>query len=377
MGDRDDIQGLLQEHEQWLRSGEQAGQRADLSNADLRGLSLSNADLRGAIMRGCILDDADLNGAQLVHADLRDAQLCSANLTGANLLLTDFSGADLSNADLSNSSSSSDQLGHIRRGPRFKNANLESTNLSNAACYMTDFSGALLVGTKMSGANLEGANLQETDLSGLNLEGANLVQANLRLAKLAGTRLANTNLSQADLQQTDLTQADVRGADLRATNLGQAKVDGIIYGKDTLFRGIRANDCFGSSRFRRFAQDQDFIEEFKEAHPLAHLLWSLVTDCGRSMSRVVGLSVVLICLFSVAFFALGAQAFEVANLSGLGWSLFTTTYYSVVTFTTLGFGDITPATPLAATIVMIEVVVGYVMLGILISILATKVARRS
>ncbi len=61
----------------------------------------------------------------------------------------------------------------------------------------------------------------------------------------------------------------------------------------------------------------------------------------------------------------------------LRWSLFTTVYYSVVTFTTLGFGDITPRTPLAAGIVMLEVIVGYLMLGILISILATKVARRS
>ena len=52
-------------------------------------------------------------------------------------------------------------------------------------------------------------------------------------------------------------------------------------------------------------------------------------------------------------------------------------YYSVVTFTTLGFGDITPRTPTAAVAVMIEVVVGYLMLGILISILANKVARRS
>ena len=38
----------------------------------------------------------------------------------------------------------------------------------------------------------------------------------------------------------------------------------------------------------------------------------------------------------------------------LGWSLFTTTYYSVVTFTTLGFGDITPGTPAAALVVTLE-----------------------
>jgi hypothetical protein len=49
----------------------------------------------------------------------------------------------------------------------------------------------------------------------------------------------------------------------------------------------------------------------------------------------------------------------------------------VVTFTTLGFGDIIPVTTKASWWVMAEVVTGYVMLGGLISILANKLARRN
>jgi hypothetical protein len=49
----------------------------------------------------------------------------------------------------------------------------------------------------------------------------------------------------------------------------------------------------------------------------------------------------------------------------------------VVTFTTLGFGDIKPVTNEAAWWVMAEVIAGYIMLGGLISILANKLARRS
>jgi voltage-gated potassium channel Kch len=53
-------------------------------------------------------------------------------------------------------------------------------------------------------------------------------------------------------------------------------------------------------------------------------------------------------------------------------------YYSVVTFTTLGFGDIIPKTNWARLAVGAEVVLGYVMLGGLISIFANKLlARRS
>jgi voltage-gated potassium channel Kch len=91
----------------------------------------------------------------------------------------------------------------------------------------------------------------------------------------------------------------------------------------------------------------------------------------------VAWSLALSIAFGLIYYTLGESSFHIGNEHGLKWNLFTTIYYSVVTFTTLGFGDITPSTPIAAGIVMVEVVIGYVMLGILISILATKVARRS
>ena len=45
-------------------------------------------------------------------------------------------------------------------------------------------------------------------------------------------------------------------------------------------------------------------------------------------------------------------------------------YYSIVSFTTLGFGNVTPQTKLGQLLVTIEVVFGYLTLGLLISILA-------
>lgn len=56
---------------------------------------------------------------------------------------------------------------------------------------------------------------------------------------------------------------------------------------------------------------------------------------------------------------------------------FTPYYFSIVTFTTLGFGDVTPLNRAAEIWITLEVILGYGMLGLLISILASKVARRS
>jgi voltage-gated potassium channel Kch len=51
-------------------------------------------------------------------------------------------------------------------------------------------------------------------------------------------------------------------------------------------------------------------------------------------------------------------------------------YYSVVTLTTLGYGDIVPSSLTGQLIAMIEVITGYVMLGGLLSIFSNKMARR-
>ena len=59
--------------------------------------------------------------------------------------------------------------------------------------------------------------------------------------------------------------------------------------------------------------------------------------------------------------------------------MFDVFYFSVVTFTTLGFGDVTPIAGnwVPQAVIMTEVIFGYVMLGGLISIFANKLARRA
>lgn len=373
-----DLAQILSQHRRWLESGEARGTRADLSGARLDGANFSGVDLSGAIMVGTSLKRAVFTDAQLVHTNLSDACLQDAVLTGANLLLADFTRADLKRADLTRTALASGQsLGRVTHGPRFRDADLQGAKLIDSYCYCSDFSGANLVEADFSGAVLEAANLSNLKLAGNNFSDANLFKANLRNSDLTGAKLVLAKLTHADLQDSTLSNANVSGADLQSANFADCKVDGMLYDRKTRFKGIRVSSCFGSARFRRYAQDQDFIEEFREAHPVYYYLWLVLTDCGRSMLRVVSWSVAMAILFSVIYLLIGEQAFSVEHKETLEWNLFTTFYYSVVTFTTLGFGDITPRTPVAAGAVMLEVVTGYLMLGILISILASKVARRS
>lgn len=199
----------------------------------------------------------------------------------------------------------------------------------------------------------------------------NLVGTDLTNRDLRGINLSAADLRGADMRGADLRRADLRGADLANTNVGNVR-----FNRWARYRGIKIDGCFGDARFKRLAQDQDFIEEFRRAwwrYP-GYLAWLILADCGRSLPLWAAWSISTAVIFGLKFYSLGQESFELENLL---WSKSAMLYYSVVTFTTLGFGDITPQTQEAAWWVMGEVILGYIMLGGLITILATKLTRRS
>lgn len=369
---------IIKLHRLWLESESATGQRLDLSGAQLEGIDFSGTDLSGAIFTGASLNGANFSACTLVHADFSDAYLSDVNFNRANLILVDFTRAVLKRANLSNTIEvAADATGLMRRGPRFHDADLSNANLRECHCYLSDFSGAQLVDVDMTGAMLDGVGLANNNLANINLSGANLNNANIQGSNLSGADLTSATLTHANLEGAILSKATIAGAKLMSANLADAKVDGIVYDNATRFKGIRVASCYGSARFRRYAQDQDYIEEFREAHPAYFTLWLWLTDCGRSLLRVGIWCAVFTLLFALIFYALGESAFAINNSDTLQWTFFTSVYYSVETFTTFGQGDITPRTALAAAFVTAELLVGYIMLGIMISILATKVARRS
>ena len=79
----DELKIILERHKEWLETGGENGEHADLQGADL-----CEADLRDADLRVADLKSADLRGADLHGADLRWADIRGANLHGADL---DFS----------------------------------------------------------------------------------------------------------------------------------------------------------------------------------------------------------------------------------------------------------------------------------------------
>jgi uncharacterized protein YjbI with pentapeptide repeats len=228
----------------------------------------------------------------------------------------------------------------------------------------------------------EKADLRFFDLQQANLEKADLRGASLYMAGLQGSNLSYTNFQRAILFGAYLDGAYLFGTDLRGANLGntsfeKAKVSNVKYNRSTQCLGIDVTHIKGSQIFVRFAKDQDYLEEMRTTAwgRVKYSFWNVLADCGRSIWGWALWSFFLAFVFAIKFFSLGPDAFTTHE--PLGHSFDTMLYYSVVTFTTLGFGDIIPNTVEASRWVMAEVILGYVMLGGLISILANKIARRS
>jgi uncharacterized protein YjbI with pentapeptide repeats len=306
-------------------------------------------------LKGVVLTGEDLSGMDLSGVDFSGSDLTGIKLTGAKLFKAKFTGTILINADLSNCELT---------GADLTNANLENVNAPQVGLGM-----ATLKGVRMFRTNLEGATLTKADLNGADLRCVCLRSARIREADMSGADFTGSDLREADLALCKVAGAnfkdvDMRGARLRAIE-GFEKAEWI--GVD-----IRDINFAGAYAMRRCVVDQNYLKEFRERSRFAtvlYWLWWITSDCGRSLARWCFWITLQLLLFAGLFTLVGLDYGDHPTpLSPL--------YYSVVTLTTLGYGDIVPSSSAGQVIAMIEVITGYVMLGGLLSIFSNKMARR-
>ena len=292
-------------------------------------------DYSGRDLRDHDFAGRDLSGARFFRSDLRGANLHRAVLEGA-----EFTGADLRGADL--------------EGVRAARAGFGAARLDDACLFEAD--------------------LHEATLSQANLTGVDLRATKLDDARLVEVDLSSANVTHASLHGADLTNARVDRAIFNEADLRHARLQGIHGFERAHWIGVDTRDVnfAGAYRLRRHIIDENYLEEFRNQGRLSNAiywLWWATSDCGRSMSRWCLWILVAVLVFGGLFWAVGADwGDHPTPLSPL--------YFSVVTLTTLGYGDVTPNSPVSQVIAILEVIVGYLMLGGLLAILANKMARR-
>ncbi|PCI37431.1 MAG: hypothetical protein COB46_13505 [Rhodospirillaceae bacterium] len=333
----ENLEEVIKNHSLWLKDKKQ-GMKADLSETNLQDKVISNVNLKGANLHNVDLSFSVLENVNLAGADLSDSDIVEVDWKGVNL-----SGANFSRADLRES--------QILQGPRN----------DKGFCKISD----------CSKANFSHANLTNVDLNKAILFDVDFSHAILR----------NVDFGKANMGGADLSDADIGKANFDSSYISGVKYNGSFRKSEYVkFKGIRIENSYGSPVFKRFSQDQDFLCEYCDKSPWLFNLWYYSSMCGRSMGAWVLWSFVIAILFGVIYsnypiLGLFSCISPDLNLSGRGG--FTPYYFSIVTFTTLGFGDVTPQNLAGEIWVTLEVIIGYVMLGGLISIFSNKLAQRS
>ena len=323
------------------KKGEAAQGGSGPGGMDLRGIDLAGEDLGGLDLSRC-----DLSGANLSGADLSNSNLSWARLSGASLSKARLDGCELLGADLSS-------------------ANLNECNAERAGFGVANLTGASLIGAQLKEVTLSKSQLCHADLRAANLRGSRISEADLTAADFTRADLRDTNLKQSNVLHARFDLSDMRAARLLGiTNFAKANWVGA---------DIRGVDLRGAYMVQRAIADANYLYEFRtrsKYHNALYWLWWVTSDCGRSLFRWTLFILFVTLLFAFAYSRVGVDygSYETA-ISPL--------YFSVVTLTTLGYGDVVPASIPAQVLAGFQALLGYVGLGGLLSILANKMARRA
>jgi len=371
--------------------------KANLKGADLRGALLEEADLREANLEGAQLykanlEKADLYKAHLGGAHLEEANLRKANLEGAQLYKANLEMADLYEAQLENALLACANL----KGAELSHAHLEGATFQSACLEK-----AKLLWTHLEKAELRMAHLEGADLSFAHLEGADISYAHLERAKLIRTHLEEANITNTYLEGADISFAYLDGASMRLISLDeQSSFLYTTFGNATLSipkgvdkknaikilsQGVVNNIQFTNPVFGRQVRDEAWLNHWKkgvEKEPklkkVLAWLWKCTSDYGRSFFRWGITSFILVLIFALIYLTYFNSPTHMHMLPELNRTNFITyLYFSFVTFATLGYGDISAVSWQAQLVAILEVVLGYIMLGGLVSILANKLSRRN
>ena len=290
----------------------------------------------------------------------RDENLNGAYLQGAELVGIDwFAGKSLVGADFTDAE---------LNGSDFSDANLMLATLTSISGINADF----------SGANLEGAIFTNADLRRATLENA-LLNESIFTDVHIGSETALGEISTYEREHIEPELGNVHPLEAAAWAYRQLQQ---IYRDNALPDHAQRNYTREKDARRQLAWiNHDYSEAIK---------WELsrwVVLYGSSPYRILAVSLLVITVAAVLFPLTGGiqevQGGQVITYTienpteaprwWVGHVLFKSFYFSVVTFATLGYGDIQPIGGWARLLAGVETILGTLLSALLVFVLARTV----
>lgn len=403
--------------------------RAGKENTDSDAVTRDRSPMLTAKKDRIRLDQANLRSAKFTKAENTRPMILSFNfegdsLIGADLKYSKFEDCRFHNTDLRNVEAREANFD----GVPFDKSNLSNSNFYRASCEGSSFWQVKAESLSAPEITLTDANLHQTILNESRLTRSTFEDAKCHKTSFQGANLEDSNLERCELEGADLTDARLYGAEVRFTSIDETTElgDRCIYEKEAdsevlpkdergsflLAKPKMAWRYFDSSpeetdepsklrkasrvyrMYQRLLRENDLPGEIshyrvreREVRRKMALQennlrkwftqsvqrWSM--NYGESPAPVIRLSVglILVCMLLFPLWGVdsGNTVIEYGSSRGILWTLGKSFYFSAVTFTTLGYGDLQPVgwSQLLATV---ETFVGSLLMALLVFVLGQR-----
>ncbi|MDD5754509.1 MAG: pentapeptide repeat-containing protein [Methylococcales bacterium] len=260
----------------------------------------------------------------------------------------------------------------------------EGHSLEGFALHNAQLSGANLAHANLRGARLFHADLRGASLFKANLENANLNAANLEDANLLGIRLENARLEHTCWGECLLQEKLA----LNAYKLGKKQEAKQLYSEAEEIARYLTNESEKRRQYDmggRFYQLERVMRRMQMRPFSSEWLWSKLLDMlcgyGENAARVMSFSILVILISAICYFLVGLHgahglvAFDnqLSNSSN-AIRFMECLYFSVITFTTTGYGDFSPA-GFSRLIAVIEAFIGAFSISLFVVVFVRKMTQ--
>ena len=248
-----------------------------------------------------------------------------------------------------------------KEGYILKDCDLYKSDFQKAHCYKIDFSGS---------------NLMKADFSFANLNSANLIDCNLLGTNFKHAKLENIRWGKKILQEKEAK---------RTKNKEESKI--LYQEAEEIYRYLRKiteDDGLVDTAGFFFQKEMQMRRRKMPLFSLQRIISKLVDlSCGygEKPTRIILVSLFIILCFAGVFFFTGLLSDETVIVYASQASLSTnidmywqSLYFSVVTFTTLGYGDILPL-GISRLFASIEALLGGFILALFVVVFVKKMTR--
>jgi len=233
-------------------------------------------------------------------------------------------------------------------------------------------------------------------MASVDLEDAHILKCDLSRARLWHAVIRNVSMAESDLSETDFLKAvfsNIKFWHVRLTDakfitrhsfIGKAPINetGLLSASEA-YRSLKqyfmSQGRYDDASWASFKEESLQRRHLFKAKKISCIPWfvmELLCGYGEKPYRVIVSSLAIISGYCLLYAATGALKMP-EDIAGRGFRIWDYLYFSIITYTTVGYGDLSPKLmPFSQMLAASEGFTGVFMMGLFVFTLARKYAAR-